>query len=88
MSKTRKCPECRGIIKPGQTELNYELEKISVTVKNVPASVCMKCGQSFIDGHIAEDVNRLVNRVTEDVNSFSKTNPQMSDRHREVAIGV
>jgi len=88
MPKKRKCPECRGIINKGETELNYESEKISVTVKNVPASVCSKCGRSFIDGHIAEDVNRLVNRVIEDVDSFSKTHPQMSERHREVAIAV
>jgi YgiT-type zinc finger domain-containing protein len=88
MPKERKCPECRGIIKQGQTELNYELEKMSVTIKNVPASVCVKCGHSFLDGHIAEDVNRLVNRVTEDLNSFTKTHPQMGERHREVAIAV
>ena len=88
MAKIKRCPECRGIINKGQTELNYELEKISVSVKNVPASVCLKCGRSFIDGHTAEDVNRLVNRVVEDVDSFSKTHPQTIERHREVAIAV
>ena len=88
MPKIRKCPECRGVIEPGQTEINYELEKISVTVKNVPANVCTQCGRAFIGGHIAEDVNRLVNRVVEDVDSFSKTHPQTSERHREVAIAV
>jgi YgiT-type zinc finger domain-containing protein len=85
---TRRCPECNGIVKPGKTELTYELEKISITVKNVPATICTKCNRSFIDGYIAEDVNRLVNRVTEDVNSFSKTHPQIEERHREVAIAV
>lgn len=88
MSKIRKCPECKGIIKPGQTELNYELEEINVAVKNVPANVCGTCGHSFIEVRIAEDVNRLVNRVIEDINSFSKTHPQMGERHREVAIAV
>jgi len=88
MQKARKCPECKGIIKPGQTDLNYELEKIHASVKNVPSSVCGKCGSSFIDGHTAEDVNRLVNRVVEDINSFSKTHPPISERYREVAIAV
>ncbi|MCK4763767.1 MAG: YgiT-type zinc finger protein [Candidatus Aminicenantes bacterium] len=88
MPKIRKCPECKGIIKPGQTELNYELEQIDVSIRNVPASVCSQCGHAFIDGHIAEDVNRLVNRVAEDINSFSKTHPQMGERHREVAIAI
>lgn len=88
MSKTRKCPECGGIVKSGQTELNYQLQGISVIVKGVPANICSKCGLSFVDGHVAEDVNRLVNRVTEDVDSFSKTHPQVKKRHREVAIAV
>lgn len=88
MAKIRKCPECRGIIKPGHTELNYDLEAISVSIKNVPASVCTGCSRSFVDGHIAEDVNRLVNRVVEDIDSFSKTHPQVGERHREVAIAV
>ncbi len=88
MPKERKCPECRGIVKQGQTKLNYELEKISVSIENVPASVCSQCGHSFIEAHIAEDVNRLVNRVTEDLNSFTKTHPQIAERRREVAIAV
>ncbi len=88
MAKVRKCPECQGIIQCGETELTYELAKIRVSIKNVPASVCSQCGRSFVDGHTAEDVNRLVNRVVEDIDSFSKTHPQTIDRHREVAIAV
>lgn len=88
MQRERKCPECRGIIKSGQTELTYELEKIHISIKNVPASVCSKCGRSYINGHTAEDVNRLVNRIVEDVNSFSKSHPPISERYREVAIAV
>jgi len=88
MPKTRKCPECKGIIKNGQTQLTYELEGINITVKNVPANVCERCGQSFITGHVAEEVNRLVNRVTEDINSFAKTQPEIGKRQREVAIAI
>ncbi len=88
MSKIRRCPECKGIVKPGQTELTYELENINITVKNVPANVCEECGQSFIAGHVAEEMNRLVNRVTEDINSFAKTQAQIGKRRREVAIAI
>lgn len=88
MSKQRICPECKGLIKPGQTELVYELSGVKITVKNVIANVCGKCGQSFISGRVAEDVNRLVNRVTEDVNSFVKNQPQFGKGLKEVAIAV
>lgn len=86
--KKRQCPECRGIVKPGHTKMVYELEDIKITVKNVSANVCSKCGQAFIAGHIAEEVNRLVNRVCEDVNSFAKTQPDIRKGHKEVAIAV
>ena len=88
MSKERICPECDGVVKPGRTELVYELANIKITVKNVTANVCGKCGQSFISGRVAEDVNRLVNRVIEDINSFVKTQPQVGGGRKEVAIAV
>jgi YgiT-type zinc finger domain-containing protein len=86
--KKRSCPECKGPLKPGHTEMVYELKEITITIKNVPADICTKCGQAFISGHVAEDVNRLVNRVREDVNSFAKTQPGTAKRHKEVAIAV
>ena len=86
--KKRLCPECKGTIKPGHTEMVYELKDITITIKNVPADICTKCGQAFISGHVAEDVNRLVNRVSEDVASFAKTQPDVGKSHKEVAIAV
>jgi YgiT-type zinc finger domain-containing protein len=90
MSKERKriCPECKGIIKSGHTEMVYELENIKITIKNVTANICSKCGQSFIPGRVAEEVNRLVNRVIEDINSFIKTQPEASKGNKEIAIAV
>ena len=86
--KKRICPECKGIVKPGHTEMVYKLKDLKITVKNVTANICSKCGQSFITGHVAEEVNRLVNRVREDINSFIKTHPEISKGHKEVAIAV
>lgn len=75
-------------MKAGKTDLVYELAGVKITVKNVAANVCSKCGQSFILGRAAEDVNRLVNRVIEDINSFVKIQPHVSKRRKEVAIAV
>ena len=88
MAKERMCPECKGVVKPGRTELVYELAGVKIMVKNVTANVCSKCGQSFISGRVAENVNRLVNRVTEDINSFVRTQPQLGGGRKEVAIAV
>ena len=88
MSKERKCPECKGLIKPGRTQLTYELSGVKIIVKNVTANVCCECGQSFIPGRVAEDVNRLVNRIIEDINSFVKTQPHFGKGPKEVAIAI
>ena len=88
MPKERKCPECKGVVRPERTEMVYELAAVKISVKNVSASVCSNCGQSFISGRVAEEVNRLVNRITEDINSFVRTQPQVSEGRKEVAIAV
>jgi YgiT-type zinc finger domain-containing protein len=66
--KTKKyfCPECQGIIKPGRTKLVYGLTDMKITVNNMRANICSQCGQAFISGRVAEELNRLVNRVGED----------------------
>lgn len=83
-----KCPECKGDVVVGRAEMDYCLNKIRVIIKNVPAKVCSKCGREFIEGAIAENLDRLVDRVIEDVNSFSKKLSIPQDEMREIAMVV
>ena len=55
-------PECKGVVEPGRTELPYELVGVKISVKNVRASVCNKCGQSLQEPslRLAKDVKRLL----------------------------
>ena len=64
----------------------FELHDTHVTVSNVPAKVCPNCGQEFIDGYVAENVNRLVDRVIEDVDSYAKTVVRLPTTPRQIAI--
>ena len=66
----------------------YKLDDLKITIKNVKANICSQCGQAFISGRVAEELNRLVNRVSEDVTSFIKTQPDIKHGHKEVAIAV
>jgi YgiT-type zinc finger domain-containing protein len=84
----KKCPECSGTILPGETNMVFEMADTVFTIKNVSADVCTACGQSFVSGHVASEVNRLVNRMSEDVQSFVKTVPGIAGRRHEVAIAV
>lgn len=71
MKKQFKCPECGEIARDGHTEVEYALKGTRITIQNVPAKIC-KNGHAFVDGYTAENVNRLVDRVLEDVTSFAK----------------
>ena len=67
-----RCPECGQPVEDGLIEMIFEVDDNRVTVSNVPAKVCPNCGQEFVDGYVAENVNRLVDRVIEDVDSYAK----------------
>lgn len=87
MNKHFICPECGQQTMDGVTEVTYEVEGTAVTIKNVPAQICPN-GHSYIEGFTAENVNRLVNRVVEDVNAYSKTVAKQPAKAREVVIAA
>jgi len=86
MKKQFKCPECGELVRAGQIEMKYEIKSTAITVQNVPARVC-KNGHQFVDGYTAENVNRLVDRVMEDVNSFAKKMPKTKSA-RQILIAA
>lgn len=86
MSVTFKCPECGQQVEDGLIEMVFELRDTQVAVSNVPAQVCPGCGQEFVDGYVAENVNRLVDRVTEDVDSYAKKVVRLPITPRQIAI--
>jgi len=81
-----QCPECGQQVKDDLIEMVFELNDTRVTVGNVPAKVCPNCGQEFVDGFVAENVNRLVDRVTEDVDSYVKKVVRSPTTPRQIAI--
>lgn len=87
MNVSFKCPECGHQVEDGLIEMVFELRDNRVTVSNVPAKVCPNCGQEFVDGYVAENVNWLVDRVIEDVDGYAKkvTRPPIIPRQIVIA---
>ncbi len=71
--KNFKCPECGGNVQDDLIKMSYNLKDSHITIKNIPAKVCKKCGNELIDGHTAKDVDLLVNRVRDDLDRFVKS---------------
>lgn len=49
-----KCIICRqGETQPGVTTMTFERNGLTLVVKNVPARVCVNCGEEYVDEEIA-----------------------------------
>lgn len=50
----------------GRTKLTFVRQGISVEVDQVPARICRKCGEEFVDGPVAIRVSDLADRLAAD----------------------
>jgi YgiT-type zinc finger domain-containing protein len=52
--KLAKCVICKqGETQPGVTTMTFERNGLTLVVKNVPARVCVNCGQEYVDEQAA-----------------------------------
>jgi YgiT-type zinc finger domain-containing protein len=59
--KPRKCFFCNGTIKPiVMGNFDYRLEGDLYVIKNVPAGLCLECGEKYITAPVAQKINTLV----------------------------
>lgn len=54
------CPLCGGDKQPGTTTFAVDLKFGVVVVRGVPALVCTKCGDSWLDDLVAEKLESIV----------------------------
>ncbi len=59
------CFMCKGDME--EKEVNYvvDLEKTIIIIKGVPAKVCTKCGEQYFEDEIAQNIEKIVNRLKE-----------------------
>lgn len=88
LMKNFKCPECGGTIQDKSIKMTYDLKNTRITIKNIPAKVCQKCGNELIDGYTAKDVDLLVSRVTEDLDRFAKSLALPPQRTHTISLTV
>ena len=49
-----KCVVCKqGKTQPGVTTVTFERDGLTLVVKNVPARVCVNCGEEYVDEQAA-----------------------------------
>ncbi|MBI2335588.1 MAG: type II toxin-antitoxin system MqsA family antitoxin [Deltaproteobacteria bacterium] len=53
------CPLCGGDRKKGKTTFTADTGKGVVVVRNVPASICIQCGESWINAKAAKSLESV-----------------------------
>jgi len=60
-----RCPLCGGRKQPGKTTYSVDLGSGVILVRNVPATVCMQCGEAWIDNHTAQKLEQITQEARE-----------------------
>jgi len=59
------CPLCGGRKQNDKTTYSVDVGSGVVLVRNVPATVCVQCGEAWIDHHTAQKLEQLTQEARE-----------------------
>ncbi len=59
------CFVCKGELIEKKVNYMVDLEKTIIIIKEVPAKVCMQCGEQYFDDETAENIEKIVNQLKE-----------------------
>ena len=54
-----RCPLCGGRKQPGKTTYSVDMGNGVILVRHVPATVCVQCGEAWIDNLTAQKLEQL-----------------------------
>lgn len=54
------CYACGGTLVKGKTTFTEDFGEGVVVVRNVPATICEKCGMEWIDDEVAAQIEKIV----------------------------
>lgn len=65
----KKCIHCQGTLKRGKAPIHIDREGCHVTIDNVPAWICARCGESLFKEQEVEAIQRIVKALGEECRS-------------------
>ncbi len=58
--KPERCSLCKGKLRKGKTEFTVKVGKEVISIKDVPAYVCQKCGESYFTPEISRKIDKVM----------------------------
>ena len=57
------CFMCKGNLEKRKVNYVVDLENTIIIIKGVPAKVCTQCGEQYFDDEIAQNIEKIVNKL-------------------------
>ena len=57
------CFMCKGKLEDKKVKYMVELENTVIIIKDVPAKVCIQCGEKYFDDKTSENIEKIVNSL-------------------------
>lgn len=57
------CFKCKGDLIEKKVNYVVDLENTIIIIKGVPATVCTQCGEQYFSDKIAENIEKIVNKL-------------------------
>ncbi|WP_035107540.1 type II toxin-antitoxin system MqsA family antitoxin [Desulfovirgula thermocuniculi] len=64
MADKSKCPSCGGEVTPGKVDVERRWQGRLVIIEGVPAHICRQCGETYFDGEVVMEMERLKKAVS------------------------
>lgn len=58
-----ECFKCKGNLELKKVNYIVDLGNTIIIVKEVPAKVCLQCGEQYYDDETAENIEKIVNQL-------------------------
>ena len=68
------CLMCKGDLEDKKTTYMVELNNCIIIIKNVPSQVCKQCGEVSYSNEVAQQLERLVNSVRNEITEITVIN--------------
>jgi len=60
-----KCVVCKsGETRPGTTTVTLEREGLTLVMKEVPAEICINCGEDYVEESVVHDIMILADKMS------------------------
>jgi len=58
-----KCFMCKGELIEKRVKYMVDLEGTVIIIKDVPAKVCVQCGEQYFDDETSKNIEKIVNKL-------------------------